>query len=468
MARPYKNNYLPSFDGIRSQVLGHPKLEGVIDNEVREYLAGMQDECFASVRFSRLHHSPYIQPRGGYATFDRQQKLTKALSEAGADFLPLTIDSYTRHNDYDRAQLLLEKSLGDGKDYLNGYPLVNHGFEITRLLFTDLNKPVSLRHGTPDARVLVEMAIASGITEIEGGGISYCLPYSMNYPLDRALLNWQYIDRLAAQYSTPERPIHREFFGPLTGTMVPPAMMIAVSIIELLLAAEQGVCSATVAFSQTGSFFQDVATANVFRKFSAKYLQELGFTDMKVYLAYHHWMGAFPPDRRKADYLIACASLTAKIIGADKVITKTRDEAWGIPSIQANVEAIQETNYVMSKFISTSSLNSPNIERESQLIAREARSIIDAVLDMPGNNFWYSVNRAVHMGIIDIPFAPNLANRNRLLTVRDGNLAIRIKSAGSVPLDDTAIEEERALLQQYPSSFISTADQMLGDINVML
>lgn len=468
MAFPRKVSPLPGFEGVRDQVLSHPRLAGIRDDEVAEYLAGLNDGYFASVRYATSHPSPYIQPRGGYATFNRQKQLTQALSEAGADILPLTIDSYTRQNDYERAQLLLEKSDEQGKDYLNGYPLVNHGFEITRELFSGLNKPVSLRHGTPDARVLVEIAIASGITEIEGGGISYCLPYSMSYPLDRALLNWQYVDRLAAQYSTPERPIHREFFGPLTGTMVPPAMMIAVSIIELLLSAEQGVSSATVAFSQTGSLPQDVATADVLRALSAKYLLQNGFSHMKVYLAYHHWMGAFPKDRRKAEYLMACASLTAKLIRADKVITKTRDEAWGIPTIEANVEAVQEALYVMSKFSSPDPLVSLNIDRERSLITREATSIVDAVLDIPGNSFWYAVNRAVQKGIIDVPFAPNLANRNRLLTVRDSNLSIRIKSAGNVPLDKTAIQEEQDMLQLYPPFFKSTADQMLGDINAML
>jgi methylaspartate mutase epsilon subunit len=468
MACPRSDNTLPGFEGIRAQILDHPRLTGILHDEVTAHLAGMRDGCFASVRYATAHPSPYIQPRGGYATFDRQRQLTLALSEAGADILPLTIDSYTRQNDYERAQLLLEQSEEHGKDYLNGYPLVNHGFEITRLLFSDLNKPVSLRHGTPDARVLAEIAIASGITEIEGGGISYCLPYSMAYPLDRALLNWQYVDRLAAKYSTPERPIHREFFGPLTGTMVPPAMMVAVGIIELLLSAEQGVCSATVAFSQTGSLSQDGATAAVLRTLSANYLERLGFPRMKVYLAYHHWMGAFPKDRRKAEYLMACASLTAKLIRADKVITKTRDEAWGIPTIEANVEAVQEAHYVMSKFSSPDLLFSPNIERERALITSEAKSIVDAVLDIAGNSFWYAVNRAVLKGIIDVPFAPSLANRNRLLTVRDSNLSIRIKSPGNVPLDNAAIQEERRMLQEFPPAYKSTADQMLGDINAML
>ena len=104
---------------------------------------------------------------------------------------------------------------------------MSHGHELTRELYRGLDKPVSLRHGTPDARLLAEVAIASGIAEIEGGGICYCLPYSEGFPLDRCLLYWQYVDRVCALNSTPERPIHRESFGPLTATLVPPAIAVA-------------------------------------------------------------------------------------------------------------------------------------------------------------------------------------------------------------------------------------------------
>lgn len=468
MALPRKASFLPAFESARAQILTSPWLQGLDSAEAINYLGNLPDECFAALRYEAAHDRPYIQPRGGYATFERQKQLTHALSEAGADFLPLTIDSYTRQNDYDRAQVLLERSEEDGKDYLNGYPLVNHGFEITRLLYLGIPKPVCLRHGTPDARVLVEAALASGITEIEGGAICYSLPYSMSFPVDRALMYWQYVDRLVAQYSTPKRPIHREFFGPLTATMVPPAMVIAINIIEMLLAAEQGVTSVTVSFAQTGSIVQDIATADVIRSLSRTYLDRLNFKETKVFLAYHHWMGAFPRAREQAEYLMANASLIGNIIKADKIITKTRDEPYGIPSIAANVDAVKEATYVLSKFPFSGTLDGSLIKRERVLIEREARLIVDAVLNTSGTAFWYSVYQAIAQGIIDIPFAPNLLNRNQLLTVRDRNFSIRIKTPGAVPLDSISIQEELQLLREFPPLHATIADQMLSDINVML
>ncbi|MDP1535139.1 MAG: hypothetical protein Q8L92_16310, partial [Rubrivivax sp.] len=331
MARPSDKARLTDIERQRRQVLSHPLARGLAPAEVAGFLQQLPRRRFPSVVYAERGPVPLIQPRGGVPLFDDQLRLTQALDAAGADFIPLTIDSCTRHNQYDTAAQLLRRSEEEGRSLLNGYPLVCHGHELTRQLYTGLDKPVSLRHGTPDARLLIEVAIASGIVEIEGGGLCYCLPYSEGFPLDRALLHWQYVDRVCALYSTPERPIHRESFGPLSATLVPPAIAIGIEIIEALLAAEQGVLSFAVSFGQTGSFIQDVATARVLRKLAREYVDEFGFGAMQLRLVYHQWMGQFPMQRERAAALIAGSALVAGVIGADKIVVKTVDEALGVP-----------------------------------------------------------------------------------------------------------------------------------------
>ncbi len=152
--------------------------------------------------------------------------------DAGVDVLPLTIDSNTRLNDYATAKKMLELSEESDIDMLNGYPLIIHGYRITRNMVKHFNTPVSLRHGTPDARLLVEVALASGIFEIEGGPITYLLPYSKNFPLDKAFLYWKYVERVCALYSKLNEPINRESFGPLSATLQPPVIVIVIQIID--------------------------------------------------------------------------------------------------------------------------------------------------------------------------------------------------------------------------------------------
>lgn len=468
MARPSTDARLTGIERQRQQVLSHPLARGISPTEVTEYLRKVPRQRFPGVIYANRGPSPCLQPRGGFPLFEAQCQLTQQLSDAGADFIPLTIDSYTRHNQYETATQLLRRSEEEGRNYLNGYPLVSHGYELTREMYRDLAKPVSLRHGTPDARLLVEVALASGIAEIEGGGICYCLPYSEGFPLDRALLYWQYVDRVCALNSTPEAPIHRESFGPLTATLVPPAIAVAIEIIEALLAAEQGVTSFAVSYGQTGSLVQDLATAEVLRRLTRQYLDEFGFESVRCHLVYHQWMGAFPPEREKAAALIAGSALVAGIVGADKIVVKTVDEALGVPRPEINAEAVSTVQYLLRAFRCAESVTSPLVQREAAIIASEVQSILRTVFELTGGAFWESVFRAFQLGCLDVPFAPHADNANRLISMRDGNGSIRILDRGGVPISDADAASERGLLQSRGDRSDKTYRQLLSDINVMV
>ncbi|MCL4132664.1 UNVERIFIED_CONTAM: hypothetical protein GTU68_046708 [Idotea baltica] len=289
-----------------------------------------------------------VQPRGGFPTYDKQFALYEFFVDANVDVLPLTIDSNTRLNDYTTAKKMLRLSEANEIDMLNGYPLINHGYRSTRKMMTHFNHPVSLRHGTPDARLLIEIAIASGIFEIEGGPITYLLPYSKNFPLDKAFLYWKYVERVCADYSTLNKPINRESFGPLTATLVPPSITIVIQLLEMLLSLEEGVKSFSVSFAQQGSMLQDVVTGTVTRKLADYYAAQIGCEDAVINLVYHQWMGAFPSNANSADQLINMSTVIASMVGADKIITKTNQEAIGIPTKEANAQTVANTQYTLN------------------------------------------------------------------------------------------------------------------------
>jgi methylaspartate mutase epsilon subunit len=468
MALPTPEARLRSIDRQRQQVLAHPSAGQLDVDEVAAFLARLPAQRFPSVRYaSRAAGLPLLQPRGGTPVFEDQLRLTRTLDEAGADFVPLTIDSCTRHNQYETAAQLLRRSEEEGKPYLNGYPLVCHGHVLTRGLYEGLNKPVSLRHGTPDARLLVELAIGSGIVEIEGGGLCYCLPYSEGFPLDRALLHWQYVDRICATYSTPDRPIHRESFGPLSATLVPPVIVVVIELVEMLLAAEQGVLSFALSFGQTGSFVQDVAMARVLRHLSRELLDRFGFGDMQTRLVYHQWMGQFPTDRPRAAALISGSALVSSVIDADKVVIKTVDEALGVPRPEVNAEAVSAVRYVIERFRVPDLVDSRAIVEESALIESQARSVLERIFELSGTDFWESVYRAFQAGWIDVPFSPHTDNANRLVTMRDANQSIRIAAAGNVPIKDMDLAAEQAILSGRKDSGEKTYRRILADIALM-
>src|SRR5690554_1629640 len=173
----------------------------------------------------------YVQPRAGVATIEQHIELMKHLEKAGADFLPATIDSYTRHNRYQEAEEGIEISKREGRSLLNGFPAVNHGVAGCKQILDAINAPLQARHGTPDARLLSEIIHAAGWTSNEGGGISYNIPYAKNISLADSIYYWQYCDRLVGFYEEQGIHINREPFGPLTGTLVPPSIAITIGII---------------------------------------------------------------------------------------------------------------------------------------------------------------------------------------------------------------------------------------------
>ncbi|MDD3834349.1 MAG: methylaspartate mutase [Sulfurimonas sp.] len=446
----------------REIILSNEYVDNFDFAEVEEFVKNASKELFISHHFKKKTKM-LVQPRGGFPTYKKQFALNEFFVNANVDVLPLTIDSNTRLNDYATAKKMLRLSEENDVDMLNGYPLVNHGYRNTRKMITHFNKPVSLRHGTPDARLLIETAIASGIFEIEGGPITYLLPYSKNFPLDKAFLYWKYFEKICANYSRLNELKNRESFGPLTATLVPPAITITIQLLEMLLSLEEGVKSFSVSFSQTGSVNQDIVMGAVIRKLSAHYAKEIGCEDAKIHLVYHQWMGAFPTNKSFAEQLINMSTVIASMVGADKIITKTREEASGIPTKEANAATVANTQYTLGI------LNGlPRIvdEEEEEILTLEVHAIMEAVFNDPADTLWRKVFNSIKSGIIDVPFSPHIINHNEMITIRDAKKNIRIIKRGNVPIPDRCYEYEKAQCDLSKDT-TSIVNDIIHDIGIM-
>jgi methylaspartate mutase epsilon subunit len=430
--------------------------------EVKEFVASASEDLFISHHFKKKNKM-LVQPRGGFPTYAQQYALYEYFVEANVDVLPLTVDSNTRLNDYATAKKMLRLSEENDMDMLNGYPLVTHGYRTTRKMITHFNKPVSLRHGTPDARLLIETAIASGIFEIEGGPITYLLPYSKNFPLDKAFLYWKYVERVCANYSKLNKPINRESFGPLTATLVPPSITIVIQLLEMLLSLEEGVESFSVSFAQQGSMNQDIVTGAVLRKLAKHYAAEIDCADAAIHLVYHQWMGAFPNKQDFAEQLINLSTVIASMVGADKIITKTREEATGIPTKEANAKTVADTQYCLRI------LNGlPTIvdEQEEEILTLEVQAIMEAVFNDSADTLWRKVFNSIKNGTIDVPFSPHIINQNAMITIRDANKNIRIIERGNVPIPDRSYDYERAQCDLSKDT-TGIVNDIIRDIGIM-
>ena len=430
-------------------------------DEIGEFIRGASKNLFISHRFATAGKM-LVQPRGGFPTYDQVFRLYEEFTRAGVDVLPLTIDSNTRLNDYATAQKMLALSEENDEDMLNGYPLINHGYRTTRRMVTHFDIPVSLRHGTPDARLLVEVALASGIFEIEGGPITYLLPYSKNFPLDKAFLYWKYVERVCALYSELNEPINRESFGPLSATLQPPAIVIVIQLLEMLLSLEEGVRSFSVSFSQSGSMIQDVVTANVLRKLARRYAERFGYGDARIHLVYHQWMGAFPYDKELSDALITASTVIAALVRADKIITKTRNEAFGIPTPEANARAVAGVQYTLGML---RGLPEVRDEEEEEHLERMVTEIMEAVLNDGADTLWRQTFNAIKRGWIEIPFSPHVINANEVITLRDPQGNIRILERGRLPISDASYAYEKSKIRLREGERV--VEKIIRDIGIM-
>lgn len=407
-----------------------------------------------------------IQPRAGVALIPQHVKLLTYLQDEGeADLLPTTIDSYTRQNRYKEAEIGIEESVRENKSMLNGFPAVNHGVFGCRQIIDNLDIPVQIRHGTPDARLLTEIAYAGGFTSYEGGGISYNIPYAKSVPLETTIRDWQYVDRLTGLYEEAGCPINREPYGPLTGTLVPPFISHAVAIIESILAAEQGVRNITVGYGQCGNLVQDVAAIQTLQSLTDEYLHRFGYGNVQVTTVLHQWMGGFPQDEAKAYAVIAWGSAVAALSHATKVIVKTPHEAMGVPTKEANAAGLRTTRQLIS-MLGEQSLNTYSLKDEKVIIAAETRAVVDRVLELGAGDVAMGAIRAFEAGVLDIPFAPSRFNAGKMLPARDNDGCIRLFHPGNVPLPPELLDfhqqkiEERAHYENRKASFQMVIDDV--------
>ena len=466
-----QNKRIPDgeFEQLRREVLNQwPTGKGVDLKEAEAYHKAMPESRLFSKKLTDAKRAgkTLVQPRAGVPVIEEHIKLLQYLQDQGeADLLPSTIDSYTRQNRYAEAENGIAESIRLGRAMLNGFPAVNHGVAGCRQVVESVNTPLQVRHGTPDARLLAEVALAGGFTSYEGGGISYNLPYCKNIPMERTIRDWQYVDRLTGLYEEMGIAINREPYGPLTGTLVPPCISHAAAIIEALLAAEQGVKNITVGYGQCGNIVQDIAAIRTLEELTDEYLHKYGYNDVVVTTVLHQWMGGFPADEAKAFGVISSGSMIAALSKATKVIVKTPHEAVGIPTMEANAEGLRCTKQVVN-MMADQTFHHADLETEKEIIRRETRCIVDKCFELGNGDIALGVCRGVEAGVLDVPFAPCRFNAGLMLPCRDNNGAVRILNPGHLPFDQelkdfhAAKINERAVAEKRKASFQMVIDDV--------
>lgn len=366
---------------------------------------------------------PVVQPRCGVGGHREMLALLRALEPAGPAILSVTIDSYTRLGRFAEAA----RVLAEAPERLNGYPLVAHGWQRGRELIAAVPAPLEVRHGSPDGRDLFATALASGFTSFEGGGIGYNLPYCKDVPLADSLRAWRQIDAVCGALADDGVIVDRELFGTLTAVLVPPSTSIAVTVLEAVAAAREGVRCLSIAYPQGGEIHQDVAALRAIRTLTGRYLG----SHVEVFPVLHQFMGAFPGDPAWASGLILYGGLAARLGGAAKVISKTDQEARGIPDAAANRRGIRTTTVGASSMFGFVELDAGRVDEELSWIEREVAELVEPVLG--AGDLAAAIEGGFRSGRLDIPFSASRHARSSIIPRRDASGAIRYADSGAFP-----------------------------------
>jgi methylaspartate mutase epsilon subunit len=440
------------FERERLEVYAEVPLTPIVDlDEAFEFCRRELGErnCSAVMADAKRKRRTLVEPRAGVAHIEGERVLLQFLEEAGADLLPVTIDSMTRTHRFDHASRAALDST-PGRSLLNGYPLIHHGVESTRRLVLERERPVHLRANSTDLRLVADVGFACGMSGFVSGPVYSTVQYSKNTSMAEAIRNWQYVYRLIGKYTEAGIPIMDDALGlTQSASCSVPALMHAGVVLEALIMAGQGVKHVLAYAISQGTIAQDIAACLAVQELTEEYLARLGFGDVSVYMTSNHFAGAFPPDEAAAYGLISANTFVAAMARATLLYVKSIEEGFGVPTAEGNAASVRSTRYLLHLLAGQDfGIHSDDVEFERELNLMEGRAILDAVLELGGGDPVLGTIRAFEAGVLDEPAAPSKIARGDVLVVRDLKGAVRFLDAGNIPIPEEARRLERERLDE--------------------
>lgn len=375
----------------------------------------------AFVERSRRAGTLVVQPRMGFGRPEQMRAGLIATRQARATTVgTVTLDSFTRMGDFAAAR----RALRQGRE-LNGYPIVTLGPDVTRAMIAGVAAdgfPIQVRHGSPAPAAIFSALMAAGLDATEGGPVSYCLPYSRT-PVSQSVRAWREASKQLASLRADGGVPHLESFGGcMLGQLCPPSLLIAITVLEGMFFAQQGIGSVSLSYAQQTHPGQDEEAVWALRAIAADLLP-----DVTWHVVVYAYMGLYPRTEPGALGLLAAAARLARRTGAARLIVKTAAESSRIPSVGDNVRAL-ETAAQAAERARPAATPPP-----SSGIEAEARAIIDRVRDLD-RDLGQALVTAFARGYLDVPYClhPDNAGRTRSYLDEDGRLGWA--ATGSLPI----------------------------------
>jgi methylaspartate mutase epsilon subunit len=413
-------------------------------DEAVEYHKGIPESKNAALKVLQAREKgvTYLCPSSGTDTIAGHKELLLHLQNEGqADLLTSYIDSLTRNCRFEAAAQGMKKSLDKGKAVLNGFPVVVHGIKGNREVMEAVDLPVLLFGPTPDVRLTHEIGLAGGHTGYSGGPLISFWNYTKDIPVEKVIHNFQYVNRLMGHYEEKGVPILYCVSGAMP-SISPPSLMIAPEIIEVLIAAEQGIKHIQLNNWLQGNITQDIAYILTFKKLADEYLQKFGFHDVETTTYSVSPTGRFPAEHERVFALIAYYTMIGVLGNVQVIGSRTIDEAHHIPTKEGTAASFRcakmYVNMLQPQHFDV--LDNQVIRMETRIMEKEVKAIVDKVLELGEGDVVVGTQRAVEAGVLDQPYTTTQHVKGKVMGVKDHEGAARFFDFGDLPFDNEIID----------------------------
>jgi methylaspartate mutase epsilon subunit len=413
-------------------------------SEGMEYCKRLLSTKNVYLRLMRAKELGVIQllPQVGHGTLEYTLEHIQFVEPTKPDIWQLYSDAYTRKNKYDQAQIGIERCNEEGFSVLSGYPIVNYGVRGTRRVVESTDAGFFYNASDADARLAVEIALASGITFWCEHAIQEQFQHAKDFPMDKRIQYSQYTSRLGAYYEEHGVPIIIADPVNLSG-WDHPAFKVTLQILQGLIAIEQGIKHIWLSIGLSMCLIQDVAAIQAGLKLLKEYAGRFGHHEIDIHSRLFPWLGVWPMDPGQAAAMVAWNATIGVMGGFDAMIVKSINEASATPTKEGNLEAMKICRQLINVMGKHRLPDNAELNLEKEMIEKEARACVDRTIEMGGGDVAVGIIRAIDAGVLDTIYSPWVPVKKNVLVVRDSHDAIRYLKHGNLPLPRDVIEYNR-------------------------
>jgi methylaspartate mutase epsilon subunit len=220
-------------------------------------------------------------------------------------------------------------------------------------------------------------------------------------------------------------------------------------MLEGMFFRQHGITDISLSLTQQTHPGQDLEALLALRAMATEFL-----SDVDWHVVLYAYMGVYPRTRQGADALLAGAVRLAVRGGAARLIVKTRAEAYRIPTVAENVQALE-----FAAAVAADAQPAPAIAATDTGVLAQTRGLIEAVLELHPD-IGVALIRAFQTGILDVPYClhEDNAGQARGALAADGRLVWA--RTGRMPIDaGPAADEEPVSSSALLAALRFTADR---------